>query len=78
MPKALVRTLNPMIVGFLASIGLLQFLAIDDIQAAAAVTVVLQAFWYIAIKVLERFFPKAGVLLGWVGEPTYEAKHIAP
>lgn len=74
--RALVRTLVPLLVGWLLSQPLIAGAGISDEQAATVVTALVQACYYIAARLLERAAPTAGgVLLGWVGAPTYEPRH---
>lgn len=71
---ASVRTISPMIVG--AIVGWLVTIGIEvtsDAQAALIVltTFIFQAVYYLAVKALEKRWPKLGVLLGVPKQPVY-------
>lgn len=75
---ALVRTITPMIVGFI-----LAFLASHNIHASAEftqnltglLTVVLGGAYYVVAHMLQSRWPLAGLLLGSTARPTYTGRH---
>lgn len=75
---ALVRTIVPMIVGFV-----LAFLASHNIHASAEfaqnltglLTVILGAAYYAVAHLLQSRWPLAGLLLGSTARPTYTGRH---
>lgn len=77
---AVVRTVVPFVVGWVASILLLINVTLTETQRdslSGLITVVLGALYYIAVRWLEQRYPKLGVLIGSTKQPTYvDAKTI--
>ena len=68
----LVRTVVPLIVAWLASFGVVQRLGIDSTQIENAVTLLVAAVYWLAVRVLEVYVaPKFGRLLGSSRTPAY-------
>lgn len=72
---SLIRTWTPIIVG--AFVSWLLTLGIDvdaDTQAALiiSVTALLQGLYYLVVRLLEKKWPKIGVLLGSLKTPEYK------
>lgn len=70
LAPSIVRTLVPWIVAWLIS-WLPAELGLTSDQLATAATLAVGAAWYVAVRVLEVYFPKAGILLGWTTAPVY-------
>lgn len=71
---SLIRTYVPIIVGAVVSYLLTVGIEIDsEAQAGLVVglTGVLQAAYYLAVRLIERKFPQAGVLLGSAKQVVY-------
>lgn len=75
--ESLIRTYCPIIVGALTSYLVVKhgIVVPEDITLAAtvALTGALQAAYYGAVRLLERRWPAAGVLLGKASQPDYTA-----
>jgi len=65
-----IRTVVPIIVGFLVAHFALLHL-VPSATAQAAVSGGLATAWYLIARAVETKFPKAGVLLGYPAAPTY-------
>ena len=72
IPSA-VRTLVPFLVALVAPWALAH-LGVGTDQLSAAVTVLLGAIYYLAVRVVEHYWPAAGWLLGIPTAPTYPPK----
>ena len=91
LKPSIIRTLAPIIAGYLLSIPLLAALAtvlgidLDHLTTLVAVGLatgipVVQAIGYVILRRAERRWPVVGEILakfGWPAEPTYEPKHLA-
>ena len=75
--ESLIRTYVPLAVGALASYLVVKYGIVvpEDITLAAtvALTGAIQAAYYGAVRLLERRWPAAGVLLGKASQPDYNA-----
>lgn len=72
-----IRTLVPLAVGALVSYFATLGLEIDsDTQSSLIIglTGVIQAIYYLIVRMLEEKFPKLGILLGSTKKPEYEDK----
>ena len=76
-PRGIVRTVVPIIVGWLLAQPVVAAVGVTEEQLVAVVTVLVQVGYYLAARGLERFRPRFGVLLGWIGEPSYIPRHAA-
>lgn len=75
--SSLVRTYVPIIVGALAAWLLTLGVTLDtDSQAGIIVglTGIMQGIYYSIVRLIEKKYPKFGLLLGKEGTPSYEAK----
>ena len=70
--RSLIRTVTPIAAGFLVS--LLANIGVKNPAAVSAIGSVSATAYYAGVRVLEHKYPKAGVLLGAVGAPSYPAK----
>jgi len=70
--RSLIRTVTPIAAGFLVS--LLAHIGVKNPAAVSAIGSVSATAYYAGVRVLEHKYPKAGVLLGAVGAPSYPAK----
>ncbi len=71
---SLIRTYTPIFVGSVISWLATRGLNIDEATSAAAVTALtgaLIAVYYTVIRLIERRFPQAGILLGSTKKPEY-------
>jgi len=76
-----VRTYVPWIVGLI--VGWLTTLGIpldDEFKTAITllITTLAGAIWYLLVRVVEKFKPKAGLLLGIAKTPVYTSTEAAP
>ena len=71
-----IRTVSPIVVGglisWLATLGL-ELDAETQSGLVIALTGILQAAYYLIVRLLERRWPKVGVLLGSAKKPAYRA-----
>lgn len=72
---SLVRTAVPLLVTLLGPYAA-QWLGWDSVQLEQALGVVLAAAYYLLVRLLERRWPAAGVLLGVPRAPVYAARHV--
>lgn len=79
MKESIVRTVVPLVVGWLVSIGLVGWLNLSQSAVTMAVTSVVSALYYIVVRVIETKFPKWGILLGVAKQPSYSnPKSVTP
>lgn len=73
---SVVRTIVPIIV---TAIGpwVLTYLGIDSEQLATILSPVLAGAGYLAVRLLEKRWPRAGWLLLWPSAPEYQGRHEA-
>jgi len=69
LARSIVRSVTPIIVGFGAS--LLAHLGISQPAVVAAIGSLVVIAYGSGIRLIEHKYPRAGVLLGAVGAPTY-------
>lgn len=68
----LVRTAVPLVVAFLANLGLVKTLGLTDDQLTNAVSLVLGALYWLIVRLLEVYVaPRFGWLLGIARTPVY-------
>lgn len=77
MLSSIIRTVTPIIVGWLLGLPVVAALGITDAQATAAVSAVLGAAYYVLVRVVEVYYPRFGWLLGLASAPSYPARHRA-
>lgn len=72
---SLVRTVVPLIVGWLLSWPVTQSLGVTEPQVTAAVTAAVTALYYLAARVIEAYAPRVGAILVGLGipAPSYRA-----
>lgn len=68
---SVVRTIVPVIVGFLLSLPIVHGLGVSTEQATSLVTAALIGVYYVLVRFLESKWPKLGWLLGTPVAPTY-------
>lgn len=73
---AYIRTLVPIVVGWLAGAGITGWLGVDDQLATVVVSGVVTVGYYGLVRVLERQWPQAGVLLGIPNPPEYTQAQV--
>lgn len=83
MLASIIRTVVPLVVGWLAGLPIAQRIGITSTDITAAVTAVTGAVWYVAVRLLETYGPQWGWLLGYAQAPTYgvasaDGEHVAP
>lgn len=74
LPRSIIRTVVPSIVGQLVAWAAVAHLTVDPSTQAAASTelgVLLTAGYYAGVRALEARWPAVGWLLGAKGAPTY-------
>lgn len=71
---ALVRTVVPAVVGLLLAAAAKANIDIDGAALNGIVDAVVIGLYYLAVRQLERRWPKFGVLLGVPKQPTYPTK----
>jgi len=69
LARSIVRSVTPIIVGFGAS--LLAHLGISQPAVVAAIGSLVAIAYGSGIRIIEHKYPRAGVLLGAIGAPTY-------
>ncbi len=72
MKESTLRTLVPVAVALLVRVGLKDWLGLDDATVLGLATVLVTGIYYVAVRVTERYFPAAGILLGYPSAPTYD------
>jgi hypothetical protein len=75
MDPRIIRTLVPIVVGWLASVPLVRLLGLDQTTLTSAVTAGLAAAWYLCARLLERWHPIGGLLMLGARQP---GRHEAP
>lgn len=77
MLTSLIRTLVPILVGWLLSLGVVSAAGVTEEQLTLALTGLLtvagQVVYYLLLRLAEQRWPAAGVLLGSRRQPTYPA-----
>lgn len=77
MVTSIVRTVVPIVVGWLLSLGVVKAAGVTEADLTLAVTglltVVGQVVYYVALRAVERYLPSAGWLLGRPVQPVYYA-----
>lgn len=75
---AVVRTVVPYVVGFLASLGAIKGLGVSNADLTALITLVVGALYHAGASWLEKHVdPRFGWLLGSASAPIYVPKHVA-
>lgn len=69
--NSIVRTLVPVIVGFLLTLALRLGIQIDQATVTTVVQAVITGLYYVGVRFLEHYKPKAGILLGKASPPSY-------
>lgn len=76
MVTSIVRTVVPMVVGWLLSLGVVRAAGVTEADLTLAVTglltVVGQVVYYVVLRAVERYLPSAGWLLGRAQQPNYD------
>lgn len=76
LPTSIVRTIVPIAVGYLISIGVVDWLDVTNEQATGAVTAVVTGVYYVLARVFEVWVsPRLGWLLGLPSQPAYAARN---
>jgi len=68
---SVIRTITPIVVGWIVLVGLKAGFNLDANDVAAAVYPVVAAAYYVIARALERRWPSFGWLLGSPRTPTY-------
>ncbi|MEM8905599.1 MAG: hypothetical protein AAGA17_02300 [Actinomycetota bacterium] len=71
MPQSIVRTIVPMIVGFVLSLPIVSSLDIDQAALETVVSGVVVSVYYVVVRFLEERHAVFGWLLGLARTPTY-------
>jgi len=79
MLASIVRTVVPLIVGWLLAQSVVAQAGVTEEQATTAVTAVVQALYYVVARLLEHYVsPRFGWLLGLARRPTYDNGKVIP
>lgn len=70
MKQSILRTVVPILYALLVKAGLGK-LGVDDTLIQGLATLIVTGLIYAAVRVVERFAPKFGWLLGYPAAPTY-------
>lgn len=68
---SVIRTVVPIIVGYLLSLPVSDAIGLTDENLTPAVSVLLSIVYYVVVRLIERHKPAAGVLLGKPTQPVY-------
>ena len=74
MLQSIIRTLVPLIVGWLLSLAILR--GVDADSLTELVTAGVTALYYVAVRLLERVDARWGWLLGAKGQPVYPTQTL--
>lgn len=78
LPISIVRTVVPIVVGWVLGLPIADWLGITAEQATQAVSAVLAAAWYVLFRLAEVYLtPRLGWFLGVASAPEYQPKHAA-
>ena len=72
--KSAVRTVVPLIVGYLATLAANSGLNIKSEQLVVILTPIITAVYYLIVRGIEEKYPKAGHFLGVPAKPQYDVK----
>ena len=72
--KSAVRTVVPLIVGYLATLAAKSGLNIKSEQLVVILTPIITAVYYLIVRGIEEKYPKAGHFLGVPSKPQYDVK----
>ena len=72
--KSAVRTVVPLIVGYLATLAAKSGLKIKSEQLVVILTPIITAVYYLIVRGIEEKYPKAGHFLGVPAKPQYDGK----
>lgn len=75
---SLIRTVTPIIVGWLISLAASAGLDLEADALSGAVSSLLAAAYYVAARALERYDARLGWLLGYAAQPGYLEPPPAP
>ena len=82
MVTSVVRTVVPIVVGWLLSLGVVSAAGVTEADLTLAVTglltVVGQVIYYVVLRLVERHLPGAGWLLGRAVQPSYANAKTIP
>ena len=78
LPISIVRTVVPIIVGWVLGLPVADWLGLTADQATQVVSAALAAAWYIVWRLAEVYVtPRLGWALGVAQAPEYQPKHVA-
>jgi hypothetical protein len=73
MLASIVRTVVPLIIGWVLALPVAAWLGLTEEQATSAATAVVTAVYYVAVRLAEQHLsPRFGWLLGLAKPPTYD------
>lgn len=79
MLASIVRTVVPLVVGWLLAQPVIAQAGITEEQATTAVTVAVQAVYYLVARLFEHYVsPRFGWLLGLARRPSYDNGKVIP
>ncbi len=68
---SVVRTVVPIVVGFILTLALKAGVELDSVAVQGLVQAVFTSLYYIIARAIETYKPKAGLMLGKAKKPTY-------
>lgn len=71
MLPSIIRTVVPLIVGWLLSIPVVAGLGIDQSALETLFSTLISIVYYVVVRQIEKYYPKAGILLGYPAAPSY-------
>ena len=75
--KSAVRTITPIIIGYVVALLTKNGLNVSNKAVTLAVGPVVSALYYLGVRYTEHFVPQAGWLLGHPSKPQYDVKAAA-
>ena len=79
LPISVVRTVVPLIVGWLISAGAVKWTGLSEDDVTTAVTLAVTAVYYVVVRAAEEYVsPRFGWLLGVARKPAYTPPPVAP
>ncbi len=82
MVTSVIRTVVPIVVGWLLSLAVVSGAGVTEEQLTLAVTGALtvlgQVVYYVVLRAVERYVPQAGWLLGRAVQPSYANAKTVP
>jgi hypothetical protein len=68
---SLLRTFVPVLVGLILGVAGANFVGVTEESLTAAVSTAITLVYYLVLRLVEQKWPKFGILLGSMRQPTY-------